>query len=51
MGLRTIIWNYDSEDWQFGDTPGFTAEDVGKNYRRIIDDADNGYFANVRRLQ
>lgn len=47
MGLRTVLWKYDSDDWQFGATPGITSADVDNNYQKMINDADSGLFANV----
>ncbi len=47
MGLRTVLWKYDSDDWEFGFTPGITSEDVDNNYQKMIDDADSGLFATV----
>ncbi|KAF8968143.1 carbohydrate esterase family 4 protein [Flammula alnicola] len=47
IGLRTVIWKYDSEDWQVGFTPNVTAATVDNNYQNMINDANNGLFANV----
>ncbi|KAF9547617.1 glycoside hydrolase/deacetylase [Agrocybe pediades] len=47
LGLRTILWAYDSQDWQYGVTPGITTADVDKEYQSMIDDAKKGMFNNV----
>ncbi|KAF9449351.1 carbohydrate esterase family 4 protein [Macrolepiota fuliginosa MF-IS2] len=44
MGLRTIIWKYDSNDWEFG-TGGTTKAKIDANYQAFIDKALNGSFA------
>jgi len=45
LGLRTIIWEYDSNDWQEGTTAGVTPADVDSNYQSLIAHAANGTFA------
>ncbi|KAF9475385.1 glycoside hydrolase/deacetylase [Pholiota conissans] len=45
LGLRTIIWKYDSDDWRFGSTPGVTQATVDGNYQSLIDLANKGTFA------
>ncbi|KAF8126432.1 hypothetical protein K438DRAFT_1890612 [Mycena galopus ATCC 62051] len=47
LGLETIIWKYDSFDWQANDpavTPPVTPADVQNNYNSFIADAKNGMF-------
>ncbi|KAF8900822.1 carbohydrate esterase family 4 protein [Gymnopilus junonius] len=44
LGLRTVMWIYDSQDWQLGVTPGVTSETVDKEYQTMIDDAKKGMF-------
>ncbi|PPQ75102.1 hypothetical protein CVT26_008136 [Gymnopilus dilepis] len=44
LGLRTVMWVYDSQDWQLGVTPGVTSETVDKEYQTMIDDAKKGMF-------
>ncbi|KAG1824559.1 carbohydrate esterase family 4 protein [Suillus subaureus] len=44
LGLRTIIWQYDSNDWREG-TGSITAADVDQNYENLISRAQNGTFA------
>lgn len=44
LGLRTIIWTYDSNDWQLGFN-GITATQIDANYQQLIDLAGNGTFA------
>jgi len=43
MGLRTIIWQYDSNDWRAG-TANITDADVDANYDALIARAQNGTF-------
>ncbi|KAF8995539.1 carbohydrate esterase family 4 protein [Cyathus striatus] len=38
LGLRTILWNYDSNDWTDN------VDDVDQNYEKIIEDAEQGKF-------
>ncbi|TFK38540.1 carbohydrate esterase family 4 protein [Crucibulum laeve] len=38
MGLRTILWNYDSDDWTDDEVR------VNKNYGNLIKDSKNGIF-------
>ena len=46
LGLRTIVWQYDSNDWQVaaGDA---TVQQVNQNYQNLINSAKNGTFANT----
>ncbi|KII90446.1 carbohydrate esterase family 4 protein [Plicaturopsis crispa FD-325 SS-3] len=44
LGLRTIIWKYDSNDWKAG-TGNITAADVDQNYADLISNAKNGTFS------
>ncbi|KAG1748053.1 carbohydrate esterase family 4 protein [Suillus lakei] len=44
LGLRTIIWKYDSNDWRAG-TANITSADVDQNYNDLITRAQNGTFA------
>jgi len=46
LGLRTIIWQYDSNDWKAG-TGNITDADVDANYEALIARAQNGTFANA----
>jgi len=43
LGLRTILWGYDSNDWQVGST-NVTASQVDSNYMSLIQNAQNGVF-------
>ncbi|KIK92445.1 carbohydrate esterase family 4 protein [Paxillus rubicundulus Ve08.2h10] len=43
MGLRTIIWQYDSNDWRAG-TGNITDADVDANYDTLITRVQNGSF-------
>ncbi|KAG9312594.1 carbohydrate esterase family 4 protein [Chiua virens] len=43
LGLRTIIWKYDSNDWRAG-TGNITDADVDANYEALIARAQNGTF-------
>jgi hypothetical protein len=44
LGLRTIIWKYDSNDWRAG-TANITDADVDTNYQNLITMAQNGTFS------
>jgi hypothetical protein len=46
MGLRTIIWNYDSFDWKAGSS-GVTAATIDQNYQNLISQAQNGNYSTV----
>jgi peptidoglycan/xylan/chitin deacetylase (PgdA/CDA1 family) len=46
LGLRTIMWGYDSDDWRAG-VGGVTPADVDANYQQIVDDAISGWFDTV----
>ncbi|EDR02485.1 carbohydrate esterase family 4 protein, partial [Laccaria bicolor S238N-H82] len=46
LGLRTIIWKYDSFDWKEG-MPGVTEATVDQNYQGLIDGANSGTFDSV----
>ncbi|KAF7301227.1 NodB-like proteiny domain-containing protein [Mycena indigotica] len=41
LGLDTIMWKYDSFDWEQG-TNGVTPADVQNNYNKLINDAKSG---------
>jgi hypothetical protein len=43
LGLQTIIWSYDTNDWQEG-SGNVTAADIDANYQNIINLANNGTF-------
>jgi hypothetical protein len=45
LGLRTIIWQYDSFDWE-EQSGNITAAQVYQNYNNFIDKAQNGTFNN-----
>ncbi|KAF5327313.1 hypothetical protein D9619_004268 [Psilocybe cf. subviscida] len=44
LGLRTILWKYDSQDWQYGSTQGVTIDTVDGHYQDLITGAQNGTF-------
>ncbi|KZP15539.1 carbohydrate esterase family 4 protein [Athelia psychrophila] len=44
LGLRAILWEYDSNDWMVGDTSTTPAQ-VDANYEHLITLAGNGTFA------
>jgi len=46
LGLRTILWGYDSNDWQVGST-NVTAQQVDANYQSLIQNAQSGAFNNA----
>lgn len=47
LGLRTVLWKYNSQDWQFG-TAGVTVDTVDAQYQALMTDAKNGKFNTVR---
>jgi hypothetical protein len=46
LGLRTIIWQYDSNDWRAG-TANITDADVDQNYETLISQAQAGAYSTV----
>ncbi|KAI6024249.1 carbohydrate esterase family 4 protein [Pisolithus marmoratus] len=44
LGLRTVIWQYDSNDWKVG-TGNVTTATVDGNYQALIQRMQNGTFA------
>jgi len=46
LGLRTVIWQYDSNDWR-ANTGNITAATVDANYQALIQMVQNGTFASV----
>ncbi|KAF8545861.1 hypothetical protein OG21DRAFT_1325721 [Imleria badia] len=44
LGLRTIIWTYDSNDWRAG-TANITDADIDADYEAFIELAQNGTFS------
>jgi hypothetical protein len=47
LNLQTIIWYYDTNDWEEG-SDNVTAADIDQNYQVILDAANNGTFNSVR---
>ena len=43
MGLQTILWGYDSDDWAFGEN-GITKADIDNNYKMFIKQLTAGTF-------
>ncbi|KAK0212360.1 carbohydrate esterase family 4 protein [Desarmillaria ectypa] len=43
LGLQTIIWKYDSNDWKAG-TGNITAATVDANYQALINNASSGTY-------
>ncbi|ETW76379.1 carbohydrate esterase family 4 protein [Heterobasidion irregulare TC 32-1] len=43
LGLQTILWKYDSNDWRAG-VGGVTAQDVDNDYQSFINNATSGTF-------
>ncbi|KAI9459535.1 carbohydrate esterase family 4 protein [Boletus coccyginus] len=43
LGLRNIMWTYDSNDWEAG-TGGYTDADVDANYQALVTAAQQGTF-------
>ena len=46
LGLRTVVWRYDSFDWKAGFN-NVTVADVDHNYRSLITSALSGVFDTV----
>ncbi|KAJ7653769.1 hypothetical protein B0H17DRAFT_1186291 [Mycena rosella] len=46
LGLETIMWGFDSFDWEAG-TNGITTDTVQSNYDTLISDATSGKFDTV----
>ncbi|CAK5266326.1 unnamed protein product [Mycena citricolor] len=46
LNLTLVIWEYDSNDWQFGEG-SMTAAQIDANYDSFIADAKNGTFTEV----
>ena len=46
LGLRTIIWQYDSNDWRAG-TGNITKATVDENYQALIKMSTSGMFKDV----
>jgi hypothetical protein len=46
LGLQTIIWEYDTYDWEEG-SDNVTVADIDQNYQVILDAANNGTFNSV----
>ena len=46
LGLQTILWKYDSNDWRAG-VGGVTAQDVDNDYQSFINNATSGTFNTV----
>ncbi|KAI6014584.1 carbohydrate esterase family 4 protein [Pisolithus microcarpus 441] len=44
LGLTTIMWQYDSNDWRFG-SGNVTEADIDANYMDLITAAENGTFS------
>ncbi|PBK86971.1 carbohydrate esterase family 4 protein [Armillaria gallica] len=44
LGLQTIIWKYDSNDWKAG-TGNITTETVDANYQALINNMTSGAFS------
>lgn len=46
LGLETVIWQYDSNDWQVGST-NVTSQQVDTNYQTLIQNVQSGTFNTV----
>ncbi len=46
MGLRTIMWKYDTDDWMIGEGQATKAQ-IDANYQDVINSASNGSFSSV----
>lgn len=48
LGLRTILWKYDSNDWRVtGTDSGVSPSIVDSNYEILLNDSANGAFDTV----
>ncbi|KAJ7244341.1 hypothetical protein C8J57DRAFT_1681251 [Mycena rebaudengoi] len=47
LGLETILWKYDSNDWRAGTAPNITAATVYANYDALIANVSAGAFDTV----
>lgn len=47
LGLRIILWQSDSFDWEVGSTPGVTPAMVDNNYQNLINGVKNGTYSTV----
>ena len=47
LGLRVILWQSDSNDWQVGTTTTVTPAMVDANYQSLVTAAQNGTFNSV----
>lgn len=47
LGLETILWKYDSNDWRAGTAPNITAATVYANYDALIASVSAGAFDTV----
>lgn len=47
LGLRAVLWQYDSNDWQVGASTTVTPATVDGNYQALITSAQNGTFNSV----
>ncbi|KAN0137533.1 carbohydrate esterase family 4 protein [Lactarius tabidus] len=43
LNLRTVLWGYDSNDWEEGED-GYTVADVDANYQLLINNETSGNF-------
>jgi len=46
LGLETVLWQYDSNDWQVGST-NTTPQQVDANYQSLIQNVQSGTFNSV----
>jgi len=47
LGLRVILWQRDSNDWEVGSVAGVTPATVDANYQALITAAQNGTYNTV----
>ena len=48
MGLQTVLWKYDSNDWRAGVEGGVSSDIVDANYEMLLKESDRGIFDKVR---
>ncbi|KAL0579328.1 hypothetical protein V5O48_002661 [Marasmius crinis-equi] len=44
LGLRNILWKYDTFDWQYGPASNTSVAEIDENYQAFVDAAKNGTF-------
>jgi len=47
MGLQTILWKYDSNDWRVSPGSNYTVADIDASYQLFINNLTAGTFDSV----